>query len=222
MSRLAYMYCKMTKRCGKMKKIIIPEDLKKLGRKKIIARIVAFEVLLLCSVLILYFADGWLSTVSFENKVITYIFLLILPFALSGFPLKLIDKTWSGTVVKSEVKTLVTRKFFEEGSLRRRNYNFVYVVKDDNGFEAEAVTNVKIKEDGYLDFYNKDDKVVHVYGCDYLYVMPKKATDPVVCVVCGMKNYNKEDNAGNRGYCKSCGHSLDIRFEDNKVGRYYH
>lgn len=205
-----------------MKKIIVPEDLKKIGRNKIIGRIVAFEILFVSSVLILYFAANWLSTVSFENKVITYIFFLVLPFVLSGFPHKLIDKTWSGTVVKSEVKTLVTRKFFEAGSLKRRNYNFVYVVKDDKDFDTETVTNVKINENGYLDMYNKGDKVVHVYGCNYLYVMPKKANDPVVCVVCGMKNYNEEDNAGNRGFCKSCGHSLDIRFEDNKAGRYYH
>ena len=204
-----------------MKKIIVPEDLKKIGRNKIIGRVVAFEILLVASVLILYFADDWFNTVSVENKVITYIFFLAFPFVLSGFPHKLIDKTWSGTVVKSEVKTLVTRGFFESGPLKRRNYNFVYVVKDDEDFDTETVTNVKVREDGHLDLYNKDDKVIHVYGCDYLYVMPKKATDPVVCVLCGMKNYNEEDNAGNRGYCKSCGHSLDIRFEDNKAGRYY-
>ncbi len=205
-----------------MKKIIVPEDLKKIGRNKIIGRVVAFEILFVASVLILYFADDWFNTVSVENKVITYIFFFALPFVLSGFPHKLIDKTWSGTVVKSEVKTLVTRRFFEAGSLKRRNYNFVYVVKDDKDFDTEAVTNVKIQEDGYLDLYNEGDRVIHIYGCNYLYVMPRKATDPVVCVVCGMKNYNEEDNAGNRGYCKCCGHSLDIRFEDNKAGRYYH
>ncbi len=205
-----------------MKKIIIPEDLKKIGRNKIIGRIVAFEILLVASVLVLYFADNWLSTVSIENKVITYIFFLVLPFVLSGFPHKLIDKTWSGTVVKAEIRKVLCKDYNYKYRYIRKWKPVVDIIKDKDDFITETTTNVKLKEDGDLDMYSKGDKVVHVYGCDYLYVMPKKATDPVVCVVCGMKNYNEEDNAGNRGCCKSCGYSLDIRFEDNKAGRYYH
>ena len=205
-----------------MKKIIIPEDLKKIGRKKIIRCVIIFEVLLLCSAFVMYLANDWLNSVSVENKVITYIFLLALPFILSGFPHKLIDKTWSGTVVKAEIRKVMCKDYNYKYWYIKKWMPVVDILKDKDDFVTEATTNVKLKEDGYLDMYNKGDKVVHVYGCDYLYVMPKKATDPVVCVVCGMKNYNEEDNAGNRGYCKSCGHSLDIRFEDNKVGRYYH
>jgi len=205
-----------------MKKIIIPEDLKKIGRNKIIGRIVAFEILFVASVIILYFAANWLSTFSFENKIITYIFFLVLPFVLSGFPHKLIDKTWSGTVVKAEIRRVLCKDYNYKYWYGKKWKPVVDVLKDKDDFVTETTTNVNLKENGDLDMYNKGDKVVHVYGCNYLYVMPKKATDPVVCVVCGMKNYNEEDNAGNRGYCKSCGHSLDIRFEDNKAGRYYH
>lgn len=205
-----------------MKKIIVPEDLKKIGLNKIIGRIVAFEILLVASVFIIYFADDWFSKISIENKVITYIFFFILPFALSGFPHKLIDKTWSGTVVKAEIRRVSVKDYYSRYNFSRKWMPVVDVLKDKDDFVTETTTNVKLKENGDLDMYSKGDKVIHVYGCDYLYVMPKKATDPVVCVVCGMKNYNKEDNARNRGYCKSCGHSLDIRFEDNKVGRYYH
>ncbi len=205
-----------------MKKIIVPEDLKKIGRNKIIGRIVAFEMLLVASVLVLYFADNWLSTVSIENKVITYIFFLVLPFVLSGFPHKLIDKTWSGTVVKAEIRKVMCKDYNYKYWYIKKWMPVVDVLKDKDDFVTETTTNVNLKENGDLDMYSPGDKVIHVYGCDYLYVMPKKATDPVVCVVCGMKNYNKEDNAGNRGCCKSCGHSLDIRFEDNKAGRYYH
>ena len=205
-----------------MKKIIIPEDLKKIGRNKIIGRIVAFEILFVASVLILYFADDWFNTVSIENKIITYIFFLVLPFVMSGFPHKLIDKTWSGTVVKAEIRRVLCKDYNYKYWYGKKWKPVVDVLKDKDDFVTETTTNVNLKENGDLDMYSKGDKVIHVYGCEYLYVIPKKATDPVVCVVCGMKNYNKEDNARNRGYCKSCGHSLDIRFEDNKAGRYYH
>ena len=205
-----------------MKKIIIPEDLKQIVKKKIIGCVIIFEVLLLCAVLVLYIARDWLDTVSMENKVITYVFLLILPFVLSGFPFKLIDKTWSGTVVAAEMRRVSVRDYYSRFDFSRKWMPVVDVLKDKDDFVTETTTNVKLKENGDLDMYSKGSKVVHVSGCDYLYVMPQKATDPVVCVVCGMKNYNEENNAGNRGSCQCCGHSLDIRFEDNKVGRYYH
>lgn len=205
-----------------MKKIIIPEDLKKIGKKKKLSCVIIFEVLLLCSALILYFAKDWLNSISFENKVITYIFIFALPFVLSGFPRKLMDKTWSGRVVKAELRRVSVKDYYSRFNFSRKWMPVVDIIKDKDDFVSETTTNVKLTENGDLDMYSKGTKVVHVYGCDYLYVMPEKSTDPVVCVVCGMKNYNEEDNAGNRGSCKCCGHSLDIRFEDNKVGRYYH
>ncbi len=45
-----------------MKGIIIPEDIRKLGRNKIIRCVVIFEILLVCSGLILYLAGGKLHT----------------------------------------------------------------------------------------------------------------------------------------------------------------
>ena len=129
-----------------MKKIIVPEDLKKIGRKKIIRCVIIFEVLLLCSAFVMYLANDWLNSVSVENKVITYIFFLILPFVLSGFPLKLIDKTWSGTVVAAEIRRVSVRDYYSRFDFSRKWMPVVDVIKDRQDFDTETVTNVKINE----------------------------------------------------------------------------
>ena len=205
-----------------MRKIIVPEDVLAIGRQKRRDCVIKFCVFLLTSVFVLVFANDWLNSVSRENKVITYIFFFVLPFVFSGFPYKLMDKTWYGRVVKAELRKVLCKDYNYYYRYIRKWRPVVDIIKYKDNFLTETTTNVALKEDGHLDMYHEGNTVVHVYGCEYLYVMPLDARDPVVCVVCGMKNYSEEDNAGNRGCCKSCGHSLDIRFEDNKAGRYYH
>ena len=114
----------------------------------------AFEILFVASVIILYFADDWFNTVSIENKIITYIFFLVLPFVLSGFPHKLIDKTWSGTVVKAEIRRVLCKDYNYKYWYGKKWKPVVDVLKDKDDFVTETTTNVNLKENGDLDMYS--------------------------------------------------------------------
>ena len=143
------------------------------------------------------------------------IFLCAIPFFVSGFPFKLIDRSWHGVVtdviVKSETGTYTaagTKAF-------PYDKNVIYLkVKRDDGKELRiparefGIRNhpgFTVPNEGditkHLNDYLIGDHVYHFYGLKHNRIV-KQNFEMIECVVCGTQNTNVRDD------CINCGYSL--------------
>lgn len=194
----------------------IPKDIVKYVNKNVIQCIVLFSFLEIIAIVASVLLCGYITA---NTNKIFYIFVVIIlsaiPFIVSRFPLKLIDKSWSGVVtdviIKSETGT------FTAGHCEAFPYdkNVIYLsVKKDNGREVR----IKAQEYGirshpgfsvpnegdvikHLNDYSVGDKVYHFYGLKHNCII-KKNSELIECVVCGSQNSKERDN------CLNCDHSL--------------
>ena len=146
--------------------------------------------------------------------VITVSVLLILPFIISGFPLKLINSaTYSGKILKVDIYTQTynadgNASRMTYGSRRHKSIAELLIEEDTRHLNKEVSKNIHIKDHGYSELYKAGDRIVHVYGTDYIKIISNHPDTPTVCVVCGAKNKVKTGN------CCNCSHSLDIKVVD--------
>lgn len=198
-------------------KIKMPTDIKKYIAKKVIIRVLWLVLLIALSIC----ANVYLWEI-FAAKSRTYIHIVfivvsaLLPFVISGIPLKLIDNSWSGTVTNIEIKE-------ETGTVSNGTTNvFPYIkhvivltLKKDNG----SFLKVRIKEYGtrnhpgipvpsegnihhHMNDYSIGDIVYHFYGLSEYFVLSLDPTKPVNCVICG------NQTPAESGKCWNCGYSL--------------
>lgn len=204
----------------------LPEDLVSYSRKYITKRIVLFTVLFVAFSLILYFFGNIiLPTDVLPFRISFYILVLLVPFAVTGVPFKLIDHSWFGKVIKVDVEEGIE---FADGAKARMygTINFVLTIKKDNGkilyrevkasnhhisrnsldksvdIDNEAIRIGSRKNEHFLDDYKVGDKVFHLYGSKYIVVLPKTNDTQCKCAICG--TLNKIDNM----LCNDCRHTL--------------
>lgn len=189
-----------------MKTLQIPKDLRAFAIKTALKRIIPCSLLLIgFAVVLIFWGDVILPIDKDAVKVIVYTMVMLVPFALTGVPFKLIDQTYSGTVEKVEISTTVDNLYHERPtreSLYLKNTVFLHV-KQENGTVVRrkaSEKNARISQNA--EAYKVGDIVFHLYGSTQTIVIPKASDEFVQCPVCGMKN-NKNENA-----CESCGHSL--------------
>ena len=196
-----------------MKKIIVPKYLRKKALFRILKRLPIF-------ILVMWMVDCVVEYISLSiytasgnnigNISTVFAFLYCIPFLVSGIPLKLIDSDWYGEIILFDVKNNKKNSAGDGAGITQEA-----MIELPNG----KLKTVKIYDEGELFYgnrekvYNVHDKVIHVYGMDYL--MPVRTLHkelPTVCVVCGCKN-PCEDKV-----CKDCGAPLDIVLADKKKG----
>lgn len=137
------------------------------------------------------------------------------PFWLSGFPCKLMDASWHGTVTEIYVKEETGTYMAGGGQLFPYDKHVIYLkVKTDRGKEKHVVAREfgvrshaghPVPNEGditlHLNEYTPGDHVYHFYGLRHCYIV-KKNSDMTDCVICGSQN------AKDRDVCLNCGHSL--------------
>ena len=130
----------------------------------------------------------------------------MVPFLITRIPFKLRGSSWIGTVENVEVKETVVP--YLKGSLhhfynRWFDNHIVLTVKTDDGnvLKHEAFQgNARFRE--FIDYYKEGDRVIYIYGTNYVYKKPRKQDDTLICVICGGLNIQDNDK------CVFCGHSL--------------
>ena len=199
-----------------MKNILIPKDIHNYVRKKVISCVLLFVSLeFLAAALNVFMFDSLSSVSEGWIHISVIITLQIVPFVISKFPFKIIDKSWNGEVVSVDIRTKTGA--YTAGGTKVYPYTkheVILEVKRPNG----KTVKIKAKEIGershvgfsvpnegdiknYINYYSVGDKVYHFYGVPNYYVV-KKLSDKNDCVICGTQN------TGERDTCLNCGYSL--------------
>ncbi len=200
--------------------MVLPGDLRKYRTKKILKSVIPFIVLFSVSVITCF----WLSrkVPALENTtdsrvIATYIFVMALPFFITGFPVKLIDKSWCGEIVDISVEfnnTLYTLKncgTYCKASILLKvklSNNKIKEITSYTTLEPKEVSHyssINWKPDGKLEYqisqYSIGDKVYHLYLFEHL-LIGNKNDKTVTCIVCGAVNSQENEK------CVMCNHSI--------------
>ncbi len=187
-----------------MKKIIVPKDIRKKAVLKMVTRFVLMLILMIPAYIVADYAiRSMYEDANFGNISFTLAFIYVMPFIFSGFPRKLFDSDWYGEIISFEIKN--ARRKDNAGAAGIKE---TALIKSPTG----KLYNVRIYDDGELyhgrrqRIYNVGDKVIHVYGMDYITpIRHESSNSPVVCVFCGNKSPNGTE------ICRHCGCSLEVK-----------
>ena len=202
-------------------KNILPKDIVKAVKEKIARCITVFAVLEIVAIVISVLSCEYITAnTNVAFYIFVVIFLCVIPFLISGFPFKLIDKSWMGTVTDVVVKTETGT--YTAAGVKAFPYdkNVIYLkVKKDNGkeelilareFGIRSHPGFSVPNEGdivkHLNDYSVGDQVYHFYGLKHNCIV-KKNSELIECVVCGSQNQKERNN------CLSCGHSLIKTFK---------
>ena len=197
-----------------MKKVLVPNDIKQLVKRNILARLLYLLVCLVLALVAIYFYHKSTSNHGSVDYVVTVSVFLILPFIISGFPLKLIGPlTYSGKILKVDIYSQIYNADGKSSimsifSRRHKLVTELLIEEDTHHLNVTVAKNVHIKNHGYSELYKAGDRIVHVYGTDYIKIISDHPDTPTVCVVCGAINKVKT------GKCCNCGYSLDVKVID--------
>ena len=142
------------------------------------------------------------------SYVAIHILLILLPLFYFKIPSLILDRSWRGTVTRVLVETSVDNEQYYNATKQHiflRNDVFLYIDAGDGKIVRKKAYSGKARYERFINTYQPGDVVTHIAGTKYVQIMPKKAADPVICVVCGAIGTTEQDK------CKSCGHTLQIK-----------
>ncbi len=193
------------------KKLTIPKDLRTYAEKMFFRKLIPFVILEALFILILVFFGDLIFGIIDSRAAMTvcYIITLIVPFLISGFPFKLMDRTIYGVVEDIEVVQAMTAyKDSAEGMMtcdnlviHIKNYDGKTIKRTVKKSSADGDNKDRgLHEDKHLsDRYAVGDKVFHLYGTKKYVRMGQNSID---CTVCDCNNDISSDT------CRRCGHTL--------------
>lgn len=183
--------------------IELPNDLRKYVLTRILKRIISLVLLLSVTGTVLYLWGGRIFNMDNPGlRTLCYIVTLMIPFFVSGVPLKLTDRSYCGKVERAEIKT-TTDSSSSAKPTRETLYTKYTVYLSVTQPDGKTVR--KKAYEGATDpqnFYKAGDTVFHLGGTNNVIVLPQASDDTVRCAVCGDTNSKISDA------CKSCGHTL--------------
>lgn len=200
----------------------LPDSLKKKRLCRILVRsIVCFLLFVFALVSLILWGETifpFPTQSASSLRYLCYALFLLLPFLLTDVPLKLIDKSFSGTVRKTEIKDTIT---YDGGGTKKGNCQFIQhdliltVEKDDgkvirytrmsfrSPLYAYSIENTRPgNAEHHKNEFREGERIYKYYGFRYPYIAHPTLPDDKYCIVCGQKNENKED------FCFSCGAEL--------------
>ena len=212
---------------------MLPRDIQSLIKKRIVLRIIAFLFLEAISVFLILAISNSYYDFNLISLIVVCAVVILFPFVVSGFPLKLINKPWRGRIISVEVETksdacMVGGKphIYIKNSIvltiEKENGKFCTKEvlslgslpgKADHGWERR---NIKLGMDHYaigdvthdIENYHVGDEVYHFYGLDDLIVRREGGRSIIECVACSTTNpVHRKD-------CFYCGRTLVHSFED--------
>ena len=190
-------------------KPLLPEDIRKIVTRSVAKRVIPciiLEFILLWYVIL--FGEMSFKMVGIEVRILIYIALILLPFIITGVPLKLIDRSWKGEIVAINVDMGLDRSVNGKG-VREVSYLVLKIKRDDGKIVDHTVSvfslgytmqSSRAKSEFAEDDYAVGDKVYHYYGIKRLLIIHKDNSRE--CVICGSNNPEKNDR------CFYCGHSI--------------
>lgn len=185
-------------------KVIIPQDIKDLIRRRKTIRIAVFLFLVCISVILFVFFKP-LSQLEPLNRALTFAACIIISAAVTGFPFRVFGKDWQGEVVEVKIKTrtensspiLPTRAF-----MYTANVAVVTIKTPDGGTIRKDADKLRAKySQPRIEDYDVHDYVVHLFGTKYV-AHYKPGSGQSRCVICGLSS------SADVGKCPGCGHGL--------------
>ena len=190
-------------------KPVLPEDIRKIVTRAVAKRVipcVISELIVLWYVI--FFGEMSFKMVGIEVRILIYIVLILLPFIITGVPLKLIDRSWKGEIIGINVDMGLDRSVNGKG-VREVSYLVLKIKRDDGKIiehtmsvfsHSTAMKSNRARSEFAEDDYAVGDKVYHYYGIKRLLIIHKDKSRE--CVICGSNNPEKNDR------CFYCGHSI--------------
>lgn len=184
----------------------LPVSLKKKRNGKIFARVLScFLLLAFLIVVIIMWGDEVFPFPRPTARYVAYAILMLVPFAITGVPHKLIDRSFSGTVLAVNVKEGTGTYRMGSSIWPYTKHDLVLTVQTDIGetinytalsvgiknHPSSPVPNIA-KIEYQADNFSAGDRVHKYYGFKHLYVAPQTEVDRAHCIVCGTKNDNKD------------------------------
>lgn len=188
----------------------LPKSLRKKRIRKIITRI-SLCILLLAGGLFLIIAYGDMI-LSIRDKeyagirILFYLIILVLPFIITGVPMKLIDTSFSGTVIATEVRERTDTVRVGVRYFPYKRQDMILTIKKDDGKEIRYTAlslgsrdssswTLRIPAVGKMEYhtqeYNVGDRIYKYYGFKHIFV--QMANEGRTCIVCGSKNDSKDN-----------------------------
>lgn len=187
---------------------LLPVSLRKKRNRNILIRcILCFVFLLIIFFVIIMWGNKLFPTGLQHHKgfkglqVMFYMLLLVVPFVITGVPLKFIDTSWSGIITGINVKDS-TGSYFVGGRLwPYAKHNLVLTIekKDGTVFEYTAISFGDKERSCAYDYFHSGekiyyqledfcvgDKVYKYYGFKHLYIIHPNS-QVCNCIVCGAK-----------------------------------
>jgi len=135
----------------------------------------------------------------------SYIIVMLIPFAITGVPHKLIDSTYYGTVKKVDIVTTTDNDSSVKPTrehLYLKNTIYLSIEQPDGKLIYKKAYSGKARLQQNINAYNEGNLVFHLYGTNTVVVLPDTNDRSVHCSVCGSSNDIENDQ------CRDCGHSL--------------
>ena len=193
-----------------MKKVIVPKDVRKRARRTLYSRLANLAFLLTFAYVIIDYIYEGLKTTNFGNLSATIFLILIVPFWISGVPIKLMEPDWYGKIIMTELENNDPAKV-DNHSVPPISVKVLVRTSDGKLYEREVFDEGEFFYGERERVYKEGDRVVHVRWTDYLMpVRDEKDDRPVACVICGNKS-----KKGSKS-CRCCGSSLCIKVIDVK------
>ena len=186
----------------------VPSDIRDLVKRNYIKKIAlcAFVEAVIISYLCL-FGERTFSAFDSFSYVLIHVLLILAPLAYFKIQKLIFDRSWRGVVTRIWVTTSIDNEHPYKPTMEfmyAKNNVYLYVDEGNGRIVRRKAYAGKAKQARFINTYQVGDVVTHVAGTDYVQIMPKKASDSVICVVCSATGSTDET------HCKSCGHSLLI------------
>ena len=184
--------------------ISVPEDIFRFSRKKKKIRIIVFCLIMVAILLFLIFGRQYYEFWKPLNKILTLCATIVFVMIVTGVPLKLIDKSWWGTVEAVKINTY-TDSEVKYRPLRENRFTSIRIilhVKTENSRNPVVVWQQPCRFLVPENYYKTGDTVCYVDGTDYVCILPNKQGYTVKCVICGLENDRNNEN------CAVCGHGI--------------
>ena len=184
----------------------LPKDLQNYCRRRIWKRVLPCLILIYVFATILFL---WGNVIfNTDNKAFQtscYIVVMLIPFAVTGVPHKLVDSTYYGRIKKVDIVTSTDvdssiRPIRE--SLYFKNNIHLVIERSDGKFIYKKAYSGKARLRNNINTFNEGDSVFHLYGTDTVVILPEANDTIVHCAVCGSANDVKNNK------CRDCGHTL--------------
>ena len=190
----------------------LPLSLKKKRTQRIILRSIACALLLTIFIFVIVMWGNRIFPATQKHhlgytglKIMFYIIFLLIPFIITGIPLKLIDKSWSGTVTDIKIVEKLATTSNPRYIITFPKQDLILSIKTDAGREItqtilslasndriSGYEGYNISKKGNIYYHEHEisvgDRVHKYYGYKHLFVSYKKPHQTKFCINCGVKN----------------------------------